>query len=381
MIKPDPVRSRSILFIIDQLTELGGAERMMFTLANSLSQVGYKTTIVTLRDRPSAEVYRYTDELIVLPTQSCLSAQGLKTLAHLRKIIRDRKVCLVQTYFESADIFGAIASRLAGVRVICSSRRDMGLLRSAKHNLLYRMLGPLYSHVFAVSEKVARWHQQKDHIPPNRISVVHNGVALERYIISDQGARLSEASNISQPSIQITTVANVNPWKGIDVFLKAAAIVSQKFPQANFAVAGDWTDRQHLQELRSLADELKITRQVHFVGRVEDVPNLLRNTDIFALLSRTEGFPNAVIEAMAAGLPTVATAVGGTPEAVVEEATGYLVPNEDHILAAERMIRLSRDVRLRKWMGANARALVAKEFSIQAMLSRHVEVYDALLAR
>lgn len=371
---------RSILFLIDQLTELGGAERMMFTLARSLSEIGYRTTIVTLREGPSPEAYKFTDELIVYPTRSCFSMQGLQTLYRLRKIIRERNVCLMQTYFESADLFGAIAGRLAGVRAICSSRRDMGILRTTKHNLLYRLLTPLYSHVFAVSEKVATWHRQKDRIAADRVSVIHNGVALNRYEQLPQNITTTRNLNLTQATPLITTVANINSWKGLDVFLQTAAIVHKQYPQAVFAIAGDWTDRKHLQELQSLRHDLGIDHCVHFLGQVEDVPTLLRNTDIFALLSRSEGFPNVVIEAMAASLPTVATHVGGTPEAVVDGVTGFLVANEDHHCAAEHIMRLLHSVELRKQMGTAARARVEDKFSIHAMVSRHVEVYDALLA-
>jgi len=116
------------------------------------------------------------------------------------------------------------------------------------------------------------------------------------------------------------------------------------------------------------------------LGRVEDVPTLLRNTDIFALLSRSEGFPNVVIEAMAASLPTVATHVGGTSEAVVDGVTGFLIANEDHNCAAEHIMQLLHSAELRKQMGTAARTRVEDKFSIQAMVSQHVEVYDALLA-
>jgi len=370
---------RSILFLIDQLTELGGAERMMFTLARSLSEIGYRTTIVTLREGPSSEVYKFADELIVYPTRSCFSMQGLRTLRQLRKLIRERNVCLMQTYFESADLFGAIAGRLAGVQAICSSRRDMGILRTAKHNLLYRLFTPLYSHVFAVSEKVAAWHQQKDRISANKVSVIHNGVELKRYELL-QDITTPQSLNLPQDAPLITTVANINSWKGLDVFLQTAAIVHKQYPQAVFAIAGDWTDREHLRELYSLRHDLGIDHCVHFLGRVEDVPTLLRNTDIFALLSRSEGFPNVVIEAMAASLPTVATHVGGTSEAVVDGVTGFLIANEDHNCAAEHIMQLLHSAELRKQMGTAARARVENKFSIQAMVSRHVEVYDALLA-
>lgn len=380
MMKLASTPCRSVLFLIDQLTELGGAERMMFALARSLKDMGYQTTIVTLREAPSPEAYTFCDELIVCPTRSCLSRQGLHTLRQIGKIIRERNVCLVQTYFESADLFGAIASRLAGVQTICSSRRDMGILRTTKHNLLYRVLTPLYSHVFAVSETVAQWHRTKDRIAGSKISVIHNGVDLKRYQQPAWGTALPQSLHLPQDAPLITTVANINPWKGVDVFLQAAATVHTHYPQAVFAIAGDWTDREHLQALHALTHQLGIEHRVHFLGRVKNVPALLQNTDVFALLSRTEGFPNVVIEAMAAGLPTVATNVGGTPEAVVDGVTGFLVANEDHHGAAEQIIRLLHDVELRRQMGSAARALVEAKFSTQAMVSRHVEVYDALLA-
>jgi glycosyltransferase involved in cell wall biosynthesis len=353
---------------------------MMFTLARALSEIGYRTTIVTLREGPSLEAYKFADELIVYPTRSCFSMQGLRTLRQLRKLIRERDVCLMQTYFESADLFGAIAGRLAGVRAICSSRRDMGILRTVKHNLLYRLLTPLYSHVFAVSEKVATWHRQKDRIAANKVSVIHNGVALKRYEQPPQGITTPQSLDLSQETPLITTIANINSWKGLDVFLQTAAIIHTQYPQAVFAIAGDWTDRKHLQELQSLRHHLGIDHCVHFLGRVEDVPTLLRNTDVFALLSRSEGFPNVVIEAMAAGLPTVATHVGGTPEAVVDGVTGFLVANEDHRCAAEHIMQLLQSEELRRQMGSAARAVVEDKFSIQAMVSQHVEVYNALLA-
>lgn len=377
--KPVSSQSRSVMFIIDQLTELGGAERMMFALARSLPERGYRVTVVTLRDNPSPEAYKLADEIVVLPTRSCLSLQGLKTLCRLREMLRERNVCLVQTYFESADLFGAIASRLAGVTTICSSRRDMGILRTAKHNFLYRLLTPLYSHVFAVSEKVARWHGDQDRITAKKMSIVHNGVALERYELSPHTSELRIAHAFPDDALLVTTVANINPWKGIDVFIKAAAIVHRQNPKAMFAIGGDWTDREHLQQLQDMVHDSNLEDCVRFLGRVENIPGLLHDSHVFALLSRSEGFPNVVIEAMAARLPVVATDVGGTSEAVIDGVTGYLVTNEDYQAAADHITALLNDRTHRAYMGNTAREIVEKRFSIQAMVAQHVEVYDALL--
>jgi len=376
----DSKRKRSVLFLIDQLTELGGAERMMFELASSLMEHGYRVSIVTFRTGVSQEAQSLADEIIVLPIVSCLSVQGLRSVLNLSRLMVKRDVCLVQTYFESADLIGYIASRLAGIRNVCSSRRDMGILRSKKHNLLYRILSPLYRQVLAVSHCVARQHQQLDRINSRRLTVIHNGVSLERYDGSLDRQHILSQYGLHTDQLLITTVANVNPWKGLDIFLRAAALVHTQDPRATFVIAGDWTDVQHLEELRALAEISGISGCIHFLGRVEDVPSLLRVSDVFALLSRSEGFPNCVVEAMAASLPVVATDVGGTSEALLDGVTGYLVANEDYQAAANHLLSLLADGELRQSMGARGRQLVEEQFSKQTMVKRHMEVYDAILA-
>jgi glycosyltransferase involved in cell wall biosynthesis len=178
----------------------------------------------------------------------------------------------------------------------------------------------------------------------------------------------------------VTTVANINRWKGLDVFLDAAAIVHRQHPDTVFVIAGDKTDRDCYHQLCSRAEQLGLASHVFFVGRVEDVPSLLLASDVFALLSQTEGFPNVVIEAMAAGIPVVATDVGGTSEALIDGLSGYLVPNGDHEAAAARIHSLLSQPDQARSLIRAARALVETKFSMEAMVQRHVEVYDALLS-
>ncbi len=372
--------SRSILFVIDQLTELGGAERMMFELARQLSRQGYRITMITFRDSPSPEAYTLADELIILPLRSCFSLRAISVAWKMRSIIRERKITLAQTYFESADLFGALICKLSGIRHICSSRRDMGLLRTTKHALLYRLCTPLYSRVLAVSQRVAHWHQQQDSVRPERMQVIYNGVRLEAYDRPINRQQVRRMLGIPENGPLVTTISNINPWKGLDIFLEAAALVHGEYPDTVFAIAGDWTDLEHYNHLCRRMDALGLSACVFFLGRVKEIPSLLLASDVFALLSRTEGFPNVVIEAMAARIPVVATDVGGTSEAVIDGATGYLVPNEDYSQAAARISTLLSDPEQRNRIATSARQRVEKEFSIDQMTKKHTEVYDALLS-
>ncbi|AFL87555.1 glycosyltransferase [Terriglobus roseus DSM 18391] len=374
-------KQRSVLFLIDQLTELGGAERMMFALADALPRHGYQVTVVTLRDQVSEEAHKLARDIVVLPIHSCFSLEGLRAIRTLVRMMREREVSLVQTYCESSDLIGVFAARLAGVHNLCSSRRDMGILRSLKHRVAYKFLAPLYTRVIAVSDGVAERHRQMDGLAAGRMAVIRNGVDLDRYRLKSDATRILPQLGIPTNMLLVTTVANVNRWKGLDVFLKAAALVRQRNADVHFAIAGDWTDGQHLKELRALAEQLCVTEYVHFLGHVDDVPSLLRASDVFLLLSRSEGFPNVVIEAMAASLPVIATDVGGTREALLDGVTGYLVADQDHHAAAQHMISLLSHANKRRLMGAAGRQLVEENFSIQTMVKRHMEVYDAILAK
>lgn len=369
----------SILFLVDQLTELGGGERALFQLAQELSKNGVAVSVVTFRDYPNPEAFRLFNAITILSFSSCFSRHAFRVAWQLYRHIRRHNVNLVQTFFESADTFGALVAWLSGVSCIVSSRRDMGILRSAKHRTAYRAMSSIYSKVICVSEKVEQWHRREDHLRKGQALTIHNGTDLHRFADISQSDSFRRKHSIPLDVPIIVTIANVNPWKGIDIFIDCAAVVHHICPSAVFVVAGEWTDVLLVQTLHERSIQLGIADSVYFLGWVEDIPALLLTSQVFVLLSRSEGFPNAVIEAMAAGLPVVATAVGGTPEAVDNGVTGFLVKNEDSADAATHINRLLAEPDLRRRVGNSGRQRVEEHFSIQQMVRKHVKVYDAIL--
>jgi L-malate glycosyltransferase len=370
---------RSILFLVDQLTELGGGERVLFDLVRELPHYGFRIAVITFRGKVDPAAFALCDNLRVLPLSSCFSLSALRVAAALRTLIRRERVDIVHTFFESADTYGALVARLSGVPCLVSSRRDMGILRSTKHHLAYRLLARTYDAVLAVSEQVRRWHLETDRLREEQIRTIHNGLAIDRFrtAIDPNAARRALGLPVDKPLV--TTVTNINMWKGVDVFLRAVALVHRTHPDAVFAIAGDWTDAALVAELQDLAHSLGIAECTYFLGRVADVPSLLLASNVFALLSRTEGFPNVVLQAMAASLPVVATAVGGTPEAIDDGVTGFLVCNQDARAAATHITTLLCDEDLRQRIGAAGRRRVEQDFSLQEMVRKHVALYDALL--
>ena len=154
----------------------------------------------------------------------------------------------------------------------------------------------------------------------------------------------------------------------------------EQHPDACFVIAGAWTDRELTHSLQEQARLLGIAPCTYFLGHIDDAPALLLESAIFALLSRSEGLPNVVLEAMAARLPVVATAVGGSPEIVRDQVTGFLVHSEDAAAAAAAMSQLLADSSLRVRMGAAGRVLIEEEFSLDRMVSKHVALYNLLVS-
>jgi glycosyltransferase involved in cell wall biosynthesis len=207
-------------------------------------------------------------------------------------------------------------------------------------------------------------------VADRKIAHIANGLDLDRY---DTGARAARARRV------VSTVANLRPGKGHDVLLKAAAHVVRRIPDVMFQIVGDGPRRE---ELERLASTLRISAQVQFLGHRDDVPEVLRESDVFAFPSFMEASPNAVLEAMAAGLPIVATRVGGIPEVIEHEQGGLLVPPGDERSLAAAIVRVIERPALAAQFGDAARQVAESRFSFVRMVGEFQQLYfDELAAR
>jgi len=369
----------TILFIVDQLTELGGGERVLLQLAEEVAARDMRALVVTFRAKVDPAAFRRGQEIVLLPMSSCFSPKGISVAYKLWKLIRRERVAVVHTFFETSDIFGAAVARLAGVKSIISSRRDMGILRNARHQQAYRIVSPLFSTILAVSDRVREWHQKADGLRDDQIQTIHNGIVFERFDQQVDSTALRSKLNLSPNTRLVTTIANINAWKGLDTFLAATALISAEHPNTEFCIAGEWTDMDVVVQLQQQARDLGIESIVHLLGRVEDVVGLLKCSDVFALLSQSEGFPNVVLEAMAARVAVVATAVGGTPEAITDGVDGLLVQYGDVENAAAKISALLSDEALASRFTTAARERVEKDFSVEQMTRKHLDLYRSLM--
>jgi glycosyltransferase involved in cell wall biosynthesis len=363
-----------VLLVLDQFPEaLGGGERVALKLAELLPQYGYRASILTFGIHPKSAVLQNVKcPIHLLPLQRVYDLNAIRASFAFRDFLQTQQVQIVQTFFESSDLWAGFVTKAMSKAKLIWSRRDMGILRAPKHRIAYRLMAAMPDAVFAVSNQVRRHCIDVDHIDPDRVFTIYNGLDLSTWppIVRD-----------TKPSAEmvVTTVGNVRSVKGHDILVRAAARVIEQHPQVQFNVVGDVLEPEYFAELQQLVRSLGISGNFHFVGGISDLAGYLGSTDIFVLPSRSEGFSNAVIEAMAASLPVVATDVGGNAEAVIDGTNGYIVKANDVDALFEAIEKLLGDPAKAIAMGASGRVLAVEKFTIDAMMRSITARYRALL--
>jgi glycosyltransferase involved in cell wall biosynthesis len=266
-------------------------------------------------------------------------------------------------------LVGAVMARIPAVVATEHLFIDLPYNRSTR--IQQRLLAAGVHCYIAVSHQLARHLQQAFQIPGRKIKVVHPAIPVDRF---NQSVNTTLRVSLTRPTKQslILTTARLDNQKGLCYLLEAARLV----PEAVFVVAGDGPERTALE---AKARELRLGDRIVFLGFRQDIPDLLASCDVFVLPSLFEGLPASVLEAMAAGKPVIATAIGGTDEAIVHGETGLLVPPADPTALAEAIqLVLSDPVRAQR-MAAAGQARVQQEFSVETMVQRVTTIYDELL--
>lgn len=367
-----------VLLVLDQFPKaLGGGERVLLKVASLLPQYGYRPSILTFSANPESEgIKRAPCPIYLLPLRRTYDFTAMRAALELGRFLEEQRVQIVQTFFESSDLWAGSVTKMMSDAKLIWSRRDMGILRGQKHRLAYRLLAGVPNHVFAVSDQIRQYCIEVDRINPVRVSTVYNGLDVARW-------NGSVNSKITKPAdkIVIATVGNIRRVKGHDVFVKAAATIAAQFPKATFSIAGDVLEPDYFAELEVLVRSLNLSGRFRFEGGIADVQEYLSNADIFVLPSRSEGFSNAIIEAMAASLPVVVTDVGGNAEAVTDGVNGYVIPADDASALSAGIARLLLDPAKAAEMGAAGKEKVGERFTNEAMMRQTTAVYASLLAQ
>ena len=312
----------------------------------------------------------------VFPVRSLARPETALEIARLAAFLRRSGIRLVHANDFASSVVGVAAARLAGARVIVN-RVDLGHLRPGFgkwHRRLEILAARTADLVCVNAEAVRRVCIEEEGCRPGRVVLVRNGIDLAGF--DALAAREPAPLPIREGDFAVAVIGNLWPVKAHRVLLEAAALL--RGTPIRFLCAGEGSERPFLENRIA---ELGLERSVFLLGHRTDVPALLSRSHALCLCSVAEGLSNAVTEGMAARLPVVATAVGGTPELVEEGVTGFLVRPGDPSALADRLRRLVAGPDLARRMGQKGRAFVEAELSLERMAEAHQALYLRALGR
>lgn len=369
-----------VLYVIDELCELGGAERNLVRILHTLPRDRFRPYVLTFRLNEAVEAFRTLPcPVEVYPVYNLYSLNTFRYAPRLLRLLRRERIGIVHAFFETSDLWAGALTKLGTRAALISSRRDLGIQRNWRLDRLYRMLGGLFDQVQVVSDQVGAYVIRTDRVAPEKVVTVPNGIELDRVPDRGAGAELCRALGLPAGRPLITAVSNIRRVKGLDVLLRTAAQICQARPDALFVIAGRTLESSYQMELDQMVEALNLQANVRFVGKVEDPLLLLAESTVFTLPSRSEGMSNALLEAMASGLPAVATSVGGNLQLIEDGRTGFLTAPEDADEAAARILDVLDDAQLAGRLGAAARAMVERQYSAEAVVTLLMRQYDKLL--
>jgi sugar transferase (PEP-CTERM/EpsH1 system associated) len=356
---------------------VGGTENGVVNLINALNS-SFGHTVISMTDAgPLADRLPKGVEVHSLGKRPGIDVRAIARLAGLL-----RKLAPDLVHARNWAAFDAVpAARLAGIPMVIHGEHGReasdphGLNR--KRNRLRRLLSPLVNCFVTVSFDLQRWLKETVGIPARKIVTIHNGVDTARFSSGgrEPGRR---ALGLPQDQIVVGTVGRLDPVKDQAGLLRAFKLAREAHPGALLVIVGDGPCRA---ELSALAAELGLGAWIRFLGERADVPLLLKGMDLFVLPSIAEGISNTILEAMATGLPVVATRTGGNLELVEDAVTGMLVPVDDPQALAGALAAYLSDPELRALHGRAGRQRAMDEFSLERMVGRYRDLYLSVLDR
>ena len=342
---------------VHRIGGIGGSERHLLTLLPALRERGVDVSFLGLDDPSRAPDPFY--EALAVPYERLKAPRDLDPALAWRVRRAARRADLVHTHLVHADVYGAF-----GARRLVSTKHNDDPFRTGAFRFVERALARRATRIIAITESLARFQVERVGLPAAKVEVIHYG-------LDDLPQAWGEnpPDPLSPDARLVLCICRLEPQKGVDVAIRAL----REIPGAQLVVLGEGPQRG---ELGQLARELDVP--VYLPGRVPDVAAWLRRADLLVHPVRWEGFGLALLEAMLASLPVVATKVSSIPEIVVDGETGLLVPPDDPGALAAAVNRVLADP---SGYGERGRARARSDFSVAEMADRTLAVYETALNR
>lgn len=382
-------RRPRVLHLINSF-EIGGTERQAVELLKRLDRGRYEVSVAALHARGPfyREIAAQYPNVAEFPLTSFYELNAAVQLTRLRALLVRERFDLLHTHGFYDALLGGAAAQLTRVRVV-AEQGHLRLSDRRSHAWGQRVIHRLAHRIIVNSEATREQILKEGSAPALKIVLIRNGLAPDKALDKNlacadlsalrTAARTKLLGELGLPqSVQLVgCVSRLHPVKGHQHLLAAAALVLREVPQAHFVLVGDGPLRS---EIEGQIQQLKLGQCVHLLGDRGDAAQLAAGFDVAVLASLHEGLPNTVLEAMAAGTPVVATAVGGVPELIRAGETGYLAPPGDAAGLAERIARALAEGREGSRIGQRGRECALSVCDMGLMVRSFERLYDELLA-
>lgn len=362
---------------------IGGTERHVVNLVRKLDAMKFDISMGCLNktgpflkdiERMQIPVEEYT-------IGSLRSRRAFQEQIRCARAVRSQRIDIVHTYGFYSNVFGIPAAKLGGAGHVVASVRDT-LEFPPVQRLVHKLVCRFADHIL-VNADIIRQRLIAEGYNGEKIRVIKNGIDLSRFTPKTESGKLRQELGLYPTAPVVVVLARLSKVKGIEYFLEAAGAVAKRFEDARFLIVGDLKDDPaYKSSLKRQAVRLGLGRRVIFAGFRLDVPEILAEASISVLPCHTgEGLSNSILESMAAGLPVVATTVGGNPELVDDARTGILVPPRDAGALAGAISLLLSGTEMARRFGAAGRERAMQEFSLERMVRTTENFYLSLMNR
>ncbi len=376
--KPDTQRRPlRICLVLDTIGSDAGTEKLVPELIRRVDPDRFELHVCCFENSVRLANLPAHIRTEVFPLVRLNSPDGITQILRFRRYLEENAIEVVHGFMTKSNIFAVLGAAPSRGRVIVTTRFNIGYWYTPKLLLLFRFLDRFTTHILTNSVSAKNTTVAREKVSPEKISVFYPGVDLLQYGTAYRDPPTPDSLGIPPAAQVVGIVATFRPVKDLPLFLRAARIVLSALPQTVFLLVGHG---QQKDELETLAAELGIRQNVFLTNGQGSVPDYLARMSVACLTSLSESLPNAILEYMAAGLPVVATDVGGISELIQDGVTGYLVRTRTPEALAGPIIRLLTDDALRARMGRSSLERGSTEFDLDAAVKRLQDFYSGAVA-
>lgn len=354
--------------------DLGGAEIFLLHLVEKMDRARFRPMVCSFQ---SGGFLKPRFEALGVPVFEVEKKEGndWRLYPKLARLFRKERVDIVHTHNSYMWLYGAPVGRWAGARIVHTEHSNIPK-EKWKMKWASKGLARITGKMIADSKNVSDYMIHETGLPSQKIRVIYNGIDLERFERKTDVLAARRRLGLAEKDRVIGIVARLAPVKNHALLIDAFRVVVKQTPHVKLLIVGDGELRK---DLEKQSERLGLGKQVEFLGAREDIPEILPLMDLFVLSSESEGLSISLLEAMAAGLPVVATRVGGTPELVLHGETGLLVPSGRPLDLADTIIRLLAQPALVAQYGRAGRERARRFFNLKRMVSEYEGVYASVM--